>query len=361
MTVETIEYSLIEAPKDCDVISLSDDSNLLFEKEHAYVGKFRMKTPKGPVDFELTDHAIEVIASESQRYIDNGNPCNLPTKHTDDTEANRGLNLKWFTKEDSKGRLGLFSRVEFRDKEAAKLARTAQTSIYIPPASEDGIKNKYVRAIKHVALTGSPTIPGLDGFTPIAASLVIETETNKKEIIMPIKELAASIGLQLSDEILSDETKAYEAITESFKDLKEDSGKQVKNITLELSEYKKLHPPIQDPVKISKSQVKMLKENRELKLSNLVEKGNILTCVKNVLEKIFCGEATLTLSLAEDVEDNFDGVVDALRDNDPIKLSEATGPQGGDVGTLLDKETNPVIANAMKQKEKIEAKMVAAR
>jgi|ETNvirnome_2_300_1030623.scaffolds.fasta_scaffold02408_4 hypothetical protein len=348
------EYTHLVCPKDCDLICLGEEGTLLFEKQHAYPGNFRMKTSKGPVDFELTEDALKQVAAESNRYIENGNKCNLPTKHTEETEANRGHNLKWFVKPDSKNRPGLFSLTEFRDKEAAKLAKTAQTSIYCPGKFEDGKKNEYIRPVRHVALTDYPVIPGLDGFTPIAASLTTEftdsTDPIKKETIMPIKELAADIGLQLSEEILADEGKAFGAIADAFKEVQQTSGKQVKDITLELSEYKKLNPPKADPIRVSKAQISMLRENRELKLSALVEKGKILTCVKTKLEEVFCGDADLTLSLAEDKEDKFNEVIDALRDNDPIKLSEGTGPQGGDMSVLLDKEINPVIANAEKRR-----------
>jgi len=327
-------YIFIKTPKDCDLLELGEDG-LRFEKEHAYVGKFRMKRPEGPFDFELTASALEEIASETNRYIENGNKSNLPTRHTEDSEANRGHNLKWYVKEDSKGRTGLFSLTEFRDVEAAKLAKTAQTSIYCPPTWEDGQKNKYVRPVKHVALTDYPVIPGLDGFTPIAASLVTD-----KEIIMPIKDLAANIGLQLSDEVLADESKAFGAIQLAFEEVKAEAE-------LQLSEYKKLNPPKADPIKVSKPQIAMLRENRELKLSQLVEKGNILPCVKKKLEDIFCGEAVLSLALSQDDHvDDFAKVVDALRDNDALKLSEVTGPQTQNVGLLLSEETNPVMAVA---------------
>jgi len=322
------QVNVINTPSDCDTIVLGEDG-LLFKKEHAYPGKFRMKSAEGPIDFEFTEESLRTIALETQRYIDNGNKSNLPTHHTDDTEANRGHNIKWFCEPDSKGRLGLFSITEFRDKEAARLARTAQTSLYLPAEYEDGAKNKYSRPALHVALTDRPVLPGLDGFTPIAASLVVDLPSKGK--VMPIKDLAANIGLKLSEADASDEAKVSEAIVASFN---------------ELLEYKKLNPPKSDPVKISKAQVAMLRENRELKLSALVKAGNILPCVAKLLEQLFCDNGTLSLALSEDKEDNFDKVVAALKDNDSIKLSESTGPQGGDVASLLSGKTNPLIAHA---------------
>ena len=329
------EIDAINTPKDCDFSALSEDT-LLFEKEHAYAGKFQKGNEP---EFELTEQAITLFAKESQRYLDNGNQCNLPVEHTTDPEKNRGKNLKWYTKLDSKGRLGLFSLTEFRDAEAAKLAKTAQTSIYCPPKYKDGAKNEYIRAVRHVALTDYPVIPGLDNFTPIAASLIepVVKPPKKEDRTMPIKSLAANIGLQLSEDTLKDEELILNEVQKCF---------------LELSEYKKANPPVvsaPDPVRVSKAQIKMHRENREMKLSQLVEKGKILTCVSKKLQDIFCGDEVLALCLSEDHEDSFDAVIDALRDNDAIKLSEATGPQARDMSKLLDASSNPVIANAKKR------------
>lgn len=337
-------FNILNAPSDCESIVL-DEQGLLFEKQHAYPGKFSMPKGDGRIDFELTEEAINLIANESQRYIENGNKCNLPTHHTEETEANRGKATKWFTKLDSKGRHGLFSLNEFRDAEAAKLAKTAQTSIYAPEKTVDGAKNKYTWAVTHVALTDRPVIPGLDGFVPIAASLVTSTLKGK---VMLFKDLAATIGLQLSEDITSDDTKTSQAIVASFSALKEQATKDVAAISLELSEYKKLNPPKVDPIKISKAQVAMLRENRELKLSALVKAGNILPCVAESLKTIFCGEATLSLALSEDKEDNFKAVVEALKDNDAIKLSEITGPQTTNLSKLLNTEYNPLMKVAQR-------------
>ena len=343
-------YNVIDAPKDCDFCLAAPDT-LLFEKQHAYPGPFRMKTKKGPVDFELTEDAIEFIASESQRYLDNGNQCNLPVYHTegiDAVEANRGLVKEWYTKPDSKGRLGLFTKVEFRDAEAAKLAKTAQTSIFAPEETEDGAKNKYIRAATHVALTGRPVIPGLDGFTPIAASLV--TGPTLKETQMPIKDLAESIGLQLSAVDIADESKASKAIADKF----ESTTLELSQTKTSFEDYKKLNPPKSDPVRVNRTQLAMLRENRELKLSQLVKDSegecHITPAVKKELEAIFCGDATLTLALSEDVDDGFDAVVQALKLNDPLKLSEATGPQGGGLSALIQSdEANPMRKVAKKR------------
>lgn len=317
------DVNLLICPQDADCLQLADQP-LVFEKEHAYVGEFAMNAGRpDEVRFKLTEADIISMAKETQRYIDNGNLSTVPVEHTNDPEKNRGKNTKWFAKNDSKGRLGLFSIAEFADADAAKLAKTTQTSIYTVPSYTDGKGVKYSYPIRHTALTTVPVIPGLDGFTPIAASLV---QPIKKERSMAMKDLAGKIGLKLSEDILNDDSKATESIALQFSEMQ----KQIK----EFADYKLANPPKAEPVRVSKAHVSMLKENRELKLSQLVDSGRITPAVQTSLMQIFCGDKALELCLSEDRQDNFDLVVSALKDNDPIKLSENTGPQGGDFSLL---------------------------
>lgn len=329
--------NVINSPKDCDFVALSEDT-FTYEKEHAYEGQFT----KGDFSFELTADTLKHFADESNRYIKNGNKCDLPVEHTTDPEKNRGQVSQWNVKTDSKGRFGLFSVVKFRDKDAAVLAKTAQTSIFAPPEHKDGAGHEYIRPIRHVALTDNPVIPGLDNFTPIAASLV-----EKKGSDMSLKKLATAIGLELSEEKKDEEIAS--AIEVTFSDFQ----KKLKAKDVEFSEYKAANPPKSDPVKISKANREMLIENRELKLSQLVENGRILPCVKKQLQEMYCTDTRANLVLSETLEDDFNELISALKDNDPIKLSETTGPQVQDVSSLLNEKVNPVIANAKKMAEKM--------
>lgn len=346
-----VDANLFICPQDADVLQFADQP-LVFEKEHAYVGEFVMNAGKpNERKFELTEESIIHMAKEGQRYIDNGNLSTLPLEHTTDPEKNRGKNTKWYAKHDSKGRLGLFSITEFRDEESAKLAKSTQTSIYAPPTYTDGKGVQYTYPVRHVALTTVPVIPGLDGFTPIAASLV--QPIKKEDSSMAMKDLAGKIGLQLSEEVIKDDAKAADAIALEFSQLSESK----KTVEKEFADYKLANPAKTSPVKVSKAQVAMLKENRELKLSQLVESGRITPAVKKNLEAVFCGDKGLELCLSEDREDNFNEIISALKENDPIKLSENTGPQGGDLGKLLDSNTNVVQRQADKLAAQRKAQM----
>jgi hypothetical protein len=353
-SAEMSTVNALNQPNDCDIIQFEDDSTR-FEKEHIYEGTFE----KNGVKFEVNQEALSHLAVETNRYIGDGNKCNLPVRHTEDVEANRGEHERWFVKRDSRGRVGLFSILKFRDSDTAKIAKTAQTSIYCPPDHEVNGK-KYIRPILHTALTDYPVVPGLDGFTPIAASLVHTIPDRKGDTEMPWKELAAALSLELSADAKTDE-QIQKEVTLQFSNLKKSADEKkatddrFSSVTLEFESYKKLNPPKTDPVRVSKAQIGMLKENRELKLSALVKEGKILPIVKTQLESVFCTDAVLTLCLSQDHEDNFNKIVEALKENDPIKLTEMTGAQIRDaVIYSLDPSKNPVqtVADRIAEQER---------
>jgi len=329
-------------------VQLADDKDgLTFQKEALYADTFKLPGESGP-EFSVDSVALNHFVNETQRMMDNGVKVPIPIEHTTDPEKNRGFltGLKIGTRTD--GRPNLILKMKFNDEQAVKTAKASDVSIYSPPKYTDGKGNTYVRPIKHVALTNYPVIPGLDGFTPIAASLV-EPELEKEDMLMSLKDLAANIGLKLSDADSNDDSKLTDAIKLSFTALQE-----------ELDESKaelKKRPVKKDPVHVSKAQIAMLRENRELKLSRLCEKGKIVKVVEDALKNLFCESNELSLCLSEDFEDKFDGVVSALLDNEAvISFSESSGPQVHLPKGKDGKEINPMVEEAKKRKEAAAAK-----
>lgn len=280
---------IINCPEGADLIELSNQS-LVFEKEHAYVGDFST----GDAQFTLDASALTHIANETNKYISAGNEVNLPIEHTDDPEKNRGRAFDFSVRIDSNGRTGLFSKVEFRDDESAVLAKTAKTSIFCPSEYTDGKGTKYIRPVRHVALTDYPVIPGLEGFKPIVASLIQNRESK-----MPL-------------------------------------------LNLLWGYFWKRNP---EPIKASQVQIAMLLENRSLKLSQLVKEGAISPAVEKKLKDIFCASNRLSLCLSQNFDDSFNAIVDALKENKGFKFSELSGNQSVSFG----QKNNPMMAAAEKR------------
>lgn len=310
------------------------DGKPVYVKELIYTGKFRMANG---VEFEVDRGTLDHWASTHASLSENGIQVPLPIEHSDDPEKTRGHIVGMYVENNSRGIPALFGKVQFRDPQAAELAKTAQVSIFSPPEFIDGKGNHYVRPIKHVALTDYPVIPSLQGFQSIAASFV-----SPKEAIMPLKELATKLALSCEDE-----TKLEDTIIASFKAKDE----LVSQKDTEIEALKKRIPA--DPISVSAAHRNMLKDNRDMKLSLLVSKGHISPAVKDELVKAFCSDDTLTLALSREGSfDPFDAVVLALSKNVIVELGEA------DTIVLSNRQAadNPLIADAKKRSEAAKVK-----
>ena len=64
----------------------------------------------------------------------------------------------------------LWATVEMIGKDVPRLAATNSVSIYAEPEWTDAKGNKYQWPLRHLLMTPDPRIPGMEGFTPLAAS-----------------------------------------------------------------------------------------------------------------------------------------------------------------------------------------------
>lgn len=167
-----IAYQLATPPAVEVASDTGEWDGLTYEKELIYVGDFEDKTRKlkFSVDESLVDHWLRT----HDEMVKNGIDVPTPKGHTDDVESNRGKVIRVTKRLNEEGLPALFGVFKFRDKEAAKLAASANVSIYVPPEFTDGKGRRYVRPIRHVAFTDYPVIPGLGKFHAIAASLVLD-------------------------------------------------------------------------------------------------------------------------------------------------------------------------------------------
>ena len=325
--------------------TLASGDKPLYQKELIYTGRFRHgKTgPEFEVDELLLQHWVETF----NRMRENGIGVPLPLKHTDDPEANRGEVVAMFVSTNNEGIPALFGQVLFRDDEAAKLAKTANVSIYSPPDFVDGKGNRYVRPVRHVALTDYPVIPKLQGFEAIAASFYNPEET---EVTMPLLDLTKKLSIDCEAE-----DKAEAAIVAAFEERGTAIAKHDEIVAAkdeEIAGLKKRIPS--DPIKVVASHRSMLKDNRTMKLDKLVGE-KISPAVKDALLEIFCSDDQLNLVLSqENADDSFDKIVDALGKNEIVQLgTELSGQQGGG-GTTLPKgkvAENPLLADVKKRQE----------
>jgi hypothetical protein len=341
--------SVVYLAPELDGWVLSSDTERVYRKQLIYTGEFEARGQRFSVDAPTLAHWQETF----ERMTKAGIEVPVPVEHTRDPEKRRGTLQKVERAKDSKGRDGLFGFIKFRDAEAEKLA-ASNVSIYVPPERPDGKGGKFRRPIEHVALTDYPVVPGLDNFQPIAASLTPEGAEK-----MSFRDLAKKLKIDLADNV---EDGAVEgAIVSEVGKLR----KSVSELTAKV-EASKPKPSDDDksksedakPATVSASIVDLATENRTLKLDRLVESSKITPAVRDKLAAQYCDGEALALSLAveDGPADGFDTLVEALGENDPVALSESTGPQGVRMIHGAGKaEANPLVADAEERAEAAKA------
>lgn len=328
-----------------------------YRKELIHVGTFF----KDETKFEITEDLLTHWANTFSQFQQNGIGVPVPVEHTTDPEKNRGQVVRMSVEKNSRGIPALFGVIEFKDNESAKLAETAQVSIFSPPDFNDGRGRRYYRPVRHVALTDYPVVPKLDNFEIISASL-----SNGEDLVMStIKNLATQMGIEFekdaSDEVVCDKiATSYQAMSEASKP--KDPPPEEEN-----DEEKPPVPPVENsespkpPMKkegeedeeeekdkviasLRKKSIKSGKTSRKNEINNLVLSGKLSKAAATKLEEVWCTDDALAFSLENDsADDTFDATIASLASNENIiSFDESTGPQLG--GT--SKKKSSLVANA---------------
>lgn len=324
-------------------------SSLLFRKELIHVGR-HVKDDK---EIVVTDDLVDHWVSTFREMRDDGLSVPVPVEHTTDPEKNRGHVVEMERGVNSQGLVALYGYIEFIDEDAARLAKSAKVSIYMPPEFSSGKGKTYDKPITHVALTDYPVVAPMDEWEPIAASFSKETVM---KLTQAVKAALGKLKFEY-DEEKDDEESLAQALGKAVAKLAEDEEKREEEAAKaanddEGKEDKSASDDEKKEMSISMAHVEMLKENREAKLDRLVEKGAITPAVKKRLMEKFGSEKTLRLSLSsERYDDGFSDVIESLRDNDPVVLGSQTGGQSGRTAVALSREhmdpaKNPLIADA---------------
>jgi len=336
-------------------LGLNSSSGLnRYRKELIKIGKYIKASTKQTINVTL-DTLNHWVATYKQ-WTANGNKVPIPLGHdrAQEPEANQGWVTDMFVEGGS-----LYGIMELAD---AKLALTTDVSISIGDNTVvDGRGIKYSRPILHVALCTDPVVPGLGDFESMSFSLSLG-ESNMKDIL---KKIAAALKLSKEDpteeDILAaigevdatkdkiDLSKIAVALKLSAEATEEEILSAIKPVE-KVIEAMKPADKDKDKDKVELSTiapapqvVKLVTENREIKLGNLVKAGIITPAVKDVLATRFVAEKAVTLELSKGNSDEFDFLYGVLAQNNPVKLAEITGVQVVELSQANKEEPeNPV-------------------
>ena len=276
---------------------------------------------------------LDELAEQTNAFIAAGNDVSVPDGHTTEATANRGYVREVFREGDT-----LYGVIEMIGDDGIATAARSKVSINTDRNYTDGKGNVYPHVITHVALTNEPVVPDQNGFVPLAASrggksnraLVFSLAQQPENTNMEhLTKIAAMLGVEGIESL--DEAAIVEAIAAAIEGMKGMS----KTATDEATAVKAELTGIKASLAKTKAEpdamlVKLAAKNRTLELDGLVTGGHITPAVKDKLADVWIGKdnAGLKLSLDAEGDGRFSAMVDALKQNDPVKLGEQTKAQG---------------------------------
>ena len=283
-----------------------------YKKQVAHVGTFH----KGEQKIKINSELIKSWSDTGNKMLELGIKVPVPLddpkdRHCNNPDNNRGFVLGWSYDDNS-----LYANIKLVDEDTKGLTEKYDVSLNAPFLFRDSLGNSYpdYSAITHVALTERPVIPGLGAWKEIACSQFVESEKLEADVYIPLEEKEMNYDLfttAIGKPISSDQD-----ILDYIAEL------QGKVTTIAASQ----------PAPVDLKMVSVLSDNYSMKLDALVRESKISPAVKTkLISQFMTGSLELSLSRGEDSP--LDAIIDALKDNAVVSLSEKTGPQDN-VGVL---------------------------
>ncbi len=285
-------------------LEFADTGLKRYRKELIRIGKYI----KDAMEFEVTSETLQHWVDTFNRWVGNGNKVPIPAGHNNDPLKNQGWVRDLFVEGDS-----LYGILELADE---KLSKTTDVSISVPYEVVDGKGNKYERMIEHVALCVDPVVSGLGDF--VTLSLSLKDKLGDKEMTI-LEKIAEKLGIKTDKEDLE-------------LSLPETDTKEEENID---------------------NFIKVINENRTLKLSGLVKAGIITPAIKDLITEKYVSNESLKVELSrEEDEGHFDFLFSVLSNNKPVDLKEVSGPQSLELSNQSKNPTNCVEEDIKRRREK---------
>lgn len=289
-----------------------------YRKELIKVGKY----VKGTHAFEVTIDTLHHWAQTFKRWVANGNKVPIPPGH--DKAADPTLNQGWVEQMFVEGN-SLIGIMELLDP---KLALVTDVSISVPASAVDGKGNKYMAPIDHVSLCTDPVVGGLEDFEQLSLSL-----KNKEKTMEFLKKIAEKLGIA--------------------------GGEPTEEAVLLALESAVPASPTEPviPVQLSGSPadtavVKLVGENRAIKLSGLVKAGRITPAIKDLIAAKYVEPKALTLELSKGDDGGFDLLYAILSQNASSELlQEQSGVQSLELASPSTPQPNAMTKDINRRRQ----------
>lgn len=323
-------------------------TGLVYEKEILPVGQITrwVNDAKDVLNANIKREFLDRLVTHFKKFKEVGVRVPVFKTHHEDPSNKRGQVEDIYVKPNSRGQDSLHAKISFDNEAAVELAMANDVSALIPPKFVDGRGNHYDWPLRHVAITATPVLPGLDNWS---GPMVLAFSTGSGVPLsddgkggIDVDKVLNALGEELSLDFsgTDDQATKLEMILDAVKILKS------RNVELSLS-----HNDNDDEVELSFPPVlvKHLRTARMSQIDALREGNTISLSLAQKLEKDYCSERALQfdLSLTDD-ETQFD------RDVELIKLVAKDRPlanSGRQTLKLSHGQSNPLLDDAKKRAE----------
>jgi hypothetical protein len=365
----------------------------VFRKELAYQGRFVKFKPgtrdpefELPVDETQIDHWVNTFRVMKK----NGIEVPMPIGHTTEPERRRGtvVDLRKEENPNRPGGFSLYAYCAFNDEQTASKLKNSNVSLFMPPKFDDGKGRRYIRPIRHVAITDYPVVPGLSPFQNIAASFELSLADEEEEMAgLTWAQVAQELGIEAPEG--GDDNAAKEAVLQAWDaggeggdteggdtetegddiDVEDDDVPAIDeddnygaddggDFTDEGDDEQRTQggPPAMSQAPIAASLVRREASNRVEVLRGLVRTGRVSPAAAKRLSQRYCSveNVNIALSLEQDgnldaAGDDFDEVIAALSLNPEGSVAHT----GARTGPQIDRaEKSPIVVEAEKRSKR---------
>jgi hypothetical protein len=331
-------------------LQLDSASSLVYEKELLPVGKLTkwVDGAKKVLDADITRSFLDNIVTNFKKFKEVGIRVPVFKTHKEDPDNKRGQVEDVYVKQNSRGEDSLFSKIKFDSQDAVQLGTTNDVSVLVPPKFVDGRSNKYLWPLRHVAITSTPVLPGLDGWEgPVV--LAYETEVIGGDDV-DLKPLFTELSLDFAG---TKPEEQLELALEAVKTMKTELSTCQTQLKLALEDDEEelvlSFPPVM---------MKQFRNSRESVIEGLMAgpAPAFSPALGKQIKELYCSETALRLDLQQDKEETeFDRMIElskAIVKDRPLANSgrkTIKASQEGDSG-------NPLLEGAKARAKRAEAK-----
>ncbi len=287
--------------------------------------------------------------------------------HRRDAEGVRGDLIDVFRKGEK-----LWGLHEMKGADSIQLAeRCKNVSVLIERDFKDSQGNIYDEAILHSSLCQQPVVPGQKEFIPIAASRASQSDkpvevarlflsTNFMENAMNEQQLRAfekAMGLDegtlTTDNAIVKIQEHTVATGSELEDLRAELEKLKEDVDDDEKKVDDNPKPEDKTVKLDPDVLDQQRENADEQIDGLVAQNKVTPAVAASLKKVLVGDVAkpnafcLSRRVSGTDQSIVKGVVEALKQNDPVKLGEATRPQAMELSMQNEDQKDAEVQSEM--------------